>query len=84
MNIFRGVVTRVTSEGVFVIVASKYPGVELGPCEQIQTVTEVSVTDQQSNHRHDIPMISTVLQAGDLVAVSRFDDGDFMILGRRV
>lgn len=83
MDLFRGTVTRVTAAGVFVLVPSRWPGVELGPCERVAPVTAVSTTGTASSHTHPIPVLASALVAGDLVVVGRFDDGDFVILGRR-
>lgn len=82
--LFRGMVTRVTPVGVYVQVPSMWPGVELGPCEQVQPLMAAASTGTASSHSHSIPGQVAVLIAGDRVVVGQFDDGDFVIVGRRV
>lgn len=73
-SIFRGTVTRTSPTGVWVTIASQWPGVEFGPCDIVANAVRID----------DSPVVIGVadyLEPGDDVLVVATGMADFVIVG---
>lgn len=71
-SIHRGTVTRTSSTGVWIMIASQWPGVEFGPCDIVANAVRLSATDTG---------LADLIEPGDDVLVLSTGLNDFVIVG---
>ena len=90
-EMYRGVVTRATAAGVWFKIASRWPGVEFGPCPLLatpipvptQTTSSTSVADH-GGHTHTVASSTRKpdrIVAGDKILIADTGREDFVVLG---
>lgn len=73
-SIHRGTVTRASATGVWISIASQWPGVEFGPCDIVANAVRID----------DSPVViglADYLEPGDDVLVVATGPADFVIVG---
>lgn len=71
-QLYRAKVTRAAATGVWITIASQWPGVEFGPCDIVATSVRLSST---------VTGRADFIQAGDDVLVAATAPADFVIVG---
>jgi hypothetical protein len=72
--IHRAVVTRTSATGVWITIASQWPGVEFGPCDIVANAVRID----------DSPVVTglaDLIEPGDDVLVAATGRTDFVIVG---
>lgn len=72
--IYRGTVTRASATGVWITIASQWPGVEFGPCDLVANA--VRIDDSPA-----ITGLADLIEPGDKVLVVETGTADFVIVG---
>lgn len=71
-SIHRGTVTRTSTTGVWITIASQWPGVEFGPCDIVANAVRIDPSTTG---------LADYLEAGDDVLVVATGMADFVIVG---
>lgn len=90
-DVYRAVVTRASTEGVWFKAESRWPAIEFGPCPILanyvcidqQTTSGTSVGDHGS-HTHTVAAsqwLADLIEAGDEILISDLNREDFIVLG---
>lgn len=70
--IHRGTVTRTSATGVWITIASQWPGVEFGPCDIVANAVRIDATTTG---------MADYIEPGDDVLVVATGQADFLIVG---
>lgn len=73
-SMYRGKATRATPTGVWITIASVYPGVEFGPCDLVANQVRIDSSPV-------IVGLADLIEPGDDVLVVETGPADFLIVG---
>lgn len=73
-NIHRGTVTRTSTTGVWITIASQWPGVEFGPCDIVANAVRI-------DNSPVVIGLADYIEPGDDVLVVATGMADFVIVG---
>lgn len=73
-QMLRAVVTRASTTGVWISIASLYPGVEFGPCDLVANAVRLDLSPVVTG-------LADLIEAGDDVLVVETAPADFLVVG---
>jgi hypothetical protein len=87
-RLYRGKVTRTSTAGVWVEIASTWPGIEWGPlplvANVVRTIVLTTSTDGTHPHSHTVAkdeLRADLVEVGDSVLIAQLERDDFVVIG---